>query len=501
MANESWLPWGRGTGKTVGAGAPWILHKVQVMPGSSGGLLGQSFNDIKSKILPPVFNGFGIYGLKLDVHYTFGKVPPENWKRPYTPVLDWKHVIAFPNGTVIHLISLHQQGSANSYSLQWIYGPEAKFFKPDQLRGEVFPILRGHVDKFGDSPWYGAKLFETDKLSPNIHWLLEKKKLHDEELVAAILYYQAEVNELQQRLTEVSESHAYKIKQEISDNTAVLNALRKECVYYGEASSYDNIANLSPEYFQNMKRSLTEYEFDIAILNKDPLRVEGGFYPDRKEEHLYMSDSDEDLYAPLAVSLDYQASISPMIVAQKNDRVIPGVETLNILNSLYVKHPKGLKDVVQMFHETYKHRPCKEVLYYFDHTAVGKDSVRLSYHMEVKGFFDALGWRVTLVNIGQAPYHQTKYNSINKFLRGEGKYLVRFHMERASSVLLSMDLSKIKKGSTFEKDKSTERDDKYPQEKSTHLSDAVDMLLWGVLEKELYPAGAGAGIIGRVGAS
>jgi len=53
---------------------------------------------------------------------------------------------------------------------------------------------------------------------------------------------------------------------------------------------------------------------------------------------------------------------------------------------------------------------------------------------------------------------------------------LRINADRCKDTFNSMALAKVKKSTTqeFEKDKSKERDIKYPQERATHLSDAVD---------------------------
>lgn len=498
MARTTWLCAGRGFGKTVGVTTPWTLHKVEAMPGSAGFLLGQSFSDLEAKILKPLFEGFSKMGHKKDIHYTYGIEPPKSWDRPIMPVIDWKRVIAFPNGTVCQLISLHQKGSANSNSFQWGLGPECKYFKQSQIQGEVMPTLRGNVEHFGNSPWYGSTLFETDKLGSNIHWILEKRKEHDEEVVAAIIFYQLQINELHKKLISVSESHAYKIREKINRLDIIAGALRRNLTMFAEGRAIDNIANLSPDFFTNMRKHLSAYEYSIAIDNEDPTTVEDGFYPDKDEDNLHNRPFDEDEYKPLAVAFDWQASITPLVCCQLNDRVIPGTKTLNFIRSMYVKYPKGIPTIVKEFCELYKSRPCKVVLFYYDHTAIGKQNERRTHNEEVIKAFQDNGWKVVPIYMGQAPLHETKFNRINYFLRGEGKYKVMFHIQRCEQLLLSMDLSEVKAGSTFEKDKTDEKNKNIPQELTTHFSDTADQLMIGILELGIYPE-SGRTVLGSVG--
>lgn len=495
MANEIWLLWARGTGKTVGVTAPWILHKVEVMPRSTGGLIVQTFKDGESKIINPLLESFEKMGHIKDIHYTYGKEPPKGWKRPLTPIIDWKQIVAFPNGTVIQMISLHNEGSANSKSFQWVCGPEAKYLNQAQLQTEVFPTLRGHKEVFGKCPWYMAKLFETDKHSPNIHWILKKREQHNKKVSEAVMYYQLELNRLRLKMTDVEERQAYRLKNKIEKITALLDQLRRNLVFVSEASALDNQDNLPDGYIENMKRSLTEYEFNVSIMNEDPTKSEHSFYPKRTADHLYYRNdrSDDDVYKPIAVALDWQALLTPLVSCQVNDKVIPGVQSLNFLQSLYVKDPEGIPDVIKLFCKFHELRPCKQVILFYDHTAVAKRNTAKSYYREAESAFKKNGWHVHLMNLGQTPYHEVKFHKINNHLDGQGVLPIRFNMEGCKSLLLSMDITGIKPGSAYEKDKSKEKDKNFPQELATHFSDTFDVLAYAICEQNKYPMSTGEG--------
>ena len=490
MPKEMWILAGRGSGKTTGVTAPWAKHKVDVMPRSSGAIVGQSFNDIETKILEPLFEGWLMMGLEKDVHFVYGKRPPDHWKKSYVAVTNYDHWICFPNGSNIELISLHLAGSANGKSRHWLFGPEIKFFNPTRLRQEVFPILRGWKKHFAGCPWGGAKLFETDKFGPNIEWLLEKRKLHNEQIISAIIFFQLQMNELAIEIGNCSKSHSYKLLEKYKAIEARVSKLRSTAVYVGEFSALDNIMNLGESYFFDRKQDLSDYEYRIAILNEDPTKAEKGFYPDRKEEHLYRKAEDDDVLKPLGIALDYQASISPLVSCQINDRVIPGQMTLNFLDSMYVKQPQGLDDVIDLFCLKHRHRPCKVVYYYHDQTAIGDRNQHKCYRDEVKKRFEDNGWRVVLMYTGAAPNHDLKYNFIKKYLQNKEPvpYMIRFNQENCAALLLSMDMSGTKeteKGTRKDKDKEKDKD--FPQEKTTHFSDVFDMLVDGILVKGKYP--------------
>ena len=70
----------------------------------------------------------------------------------------------------------------------------------------------------------------------------------------------------------------------------------------------------------------------------------------------------------------YVQSKPQLVVFQVNDRVIPGTMSLNFVNAFYTLEPEGRRQAVDKFCDYYSDRPCKEVYYFYDHTAVGKQN-------------------------------------------------------------------------------------------------------------------------------
>jgi hypothetical protein len=172
------------------------------------------------------------------------------------------------------------------------------------------------------------------------------------------------------------------------------------------------------------------------------------------------------------------------------NELVEGFKTLNFIDAMYVKHPQGLKNVIENFCLKYAHRLNKHVLYFYDHTAVAKRNGQVSFCKEVMQHFLDNGWAVSLIYMGQAPLQDVKYRKMQHYLKNTEQYpyQVRIHEERCATMILSMDQTGTKeteKGT--KKDKSKETDMTFPQEQATHFSDAFDMAIWAVLEKNLYP--------------
>lgn len=179
-ANETYFLAARGTWKTTNIIAFYILHKVYQMPGSSGVIVGLSFEHLGDNTIPPLLHSWAENGILHGEDYVYALKPPDEWDKPHLGVINGKydHCITFKNGTVIHLVSLKKKASANGISAQWGVFDEAKFMKEKNLVDEIFPIFRGNEKHFQHMHCYLSKLFATDKLADpvKIKWLLKKKE-------------------------------------------------------------------------------------------------------------------------------------------------------------------------------------------------------------------------------------------------------------------------------------------------------------------------------------
>ena len=81
--------------------------------------------------LPAICKALAEWGYIQGIHYVVGHKAPESmgFGKPVRPVLadGWNNAFHFWNGTVMVILSFNQGMSANSMSLDWVIGPEAKF--------------------------------------------------------------------------------------------------------------------------------------------------------------------------------------------------------------------------------------------------------------------------------------------------------------------------------------------------------------------------------------
>ena len=126
--------------------------------------------------------------------------------------------------------------------------------------------------------------------------------------------------------------------------------------------------------------------------------------------------------------------------------------------------------------------------YHYDHTAIGTYPNPVSFAKELGNALRAKGWTVIERYMGHAPGHGDKYEFMDKLLGGSDNRLpsLLINRENCEYLITSMENAPMRLGTRgFEKDKSSERDKKTPQEEATHFSDAFDMLAWGELNSNI----------------
>lgn len=491
--------WGRGTGKSEGVIAPWLADKVFQMPRSKGIIIGPTFQHLLVNTLPPVIEMWKRMGYHRDIHYFIGKYPPKswNWPMPYNAPLSPKHAIFWFNGSCQVLVSQDRVSNSAGPSVDYIAGDEAKHLNFEKLQ-ETFQTNRGNRQYYGKLSQHHSILFCTDMpTSPKTQWILDYEKLHDEEKVQLILGIQKEIIELTSKLPFAKKTPAKKIRTQINQYNEVINEIRKELVYFSEFSTLENLEVVGENFIREQKRNLPPLKYRASILNERVKKEEGMFYPMLDEDtHYYTSfkyqrideigydfskvkrydyhqDADVDPNAPLDISLDYNAVINSLVVSQE----------ANTINFLFVKSPKMLKDVVKKFCEYYKDHPTKEVNYYYDHTAIGRNAMMGDYTFsdQVIDILHENKWEVNEIYIGQAPGYEVRYEMFNNALRGVPELpMPKFNRHNCSSLLISMENTMTRQGkSGFEIDKRSERDPNIQPEHATHAQEAWSTWFYG----------------------
>lgn len=493
-ANTTVLLWGRGTGKTVGGIAPWMVDVAGELPGALVAVPGISHEFLTKNIIPKICIGLHMLGFKQDVDYVVGKKPPEHWpKSVYGTKLKWEKTLVWKTGTVFHQLSMREKGDANAFDFQAMLCDEAKYLDPNQLEDEVIPTLRGWAEKFEQSPMYQARLYATDKLYDylQIQWLFNFRKKVNHTHVKDILDNEVLISQLHQSLPDANAGQTLQINRTIQKLTNQSNQLRKNLVYVSEASAIDNIDNLGAKWLLHKKESMSKYKFDVAITNEDPVHSETKFYNALSDYNFYPQlypNFDFDISKPLIIALDYQHSVAPIMVAQVNNKVNNRAQ-LNYINEFDTVYPHGIPEALKMLADYYKPLGVKRVYYVYDQTAKGKRAGADTLYKIVIKTLKKLGIHTKEIYMGDTPDHFDKYVQINEAI-AENKWLpIGLNASRIVNARQSLfgAGTKVSNGIT-KKDKELENANKYPsvdQRHTTHYSDVFDQIEWAVIEQKL----------------
>lgn len=180
-AHDEYFICSRGTGKSEGVDARFILQCVWEMPGSLGAMLSPTYSKAWNNTLPAICHALSTWGYRAGVHYVVGRKAPSElgFAQPKRPMFSeaWHNAIHFWNGTVMLILSFNQSMSANSMSLDWVIGPEAKFLDYDKIKTEVNPANRGNNQYFGHCTHHHSVCYTTDMpTSKSGRWILDKEE-------------------------------------------------------------------------------------------------------------------------------------------------------------------------------------------------------------------------------------------------------------------------------------------------------------------------------------
>lgn len=511
-AKEEYGVWGRATGKTQGPIAYRTILIANAMPRGSTGLVGTTYLQLLDRTLPPLIKSWERFGYQINVHFWVRRYPPKELGIPTAiyPALTPEHAIFWWNGHVFHLISQDRPGLANGKNLDAIVCDEARFLNHDRYMDDIAPTNRGNREVFGHLAYHHAVTMFTDMpTDAKGKWIFEKEQQMDPVKITSIVNLQLSANQIETELSFKTLSAGRKtyLLRKASQYARALNELRRDSVFYSEASSLDNIEILGAEQIKQWRRELARPVFEASILNKRVIHTENGFYHLLDIDHHTYDDldyvfieglgiatdgnlndcrKDRDLVKakPLEIALDYNASINSMVIGQENDQWFRVIKSMFVTN----KQKKVLVDLIDEFCGYYASHGCHEVFYYYDHTAVSTDSTRLKSLADIVcDRLRANGWVVFPRYIGQQPRHDTRYRMWEAVLKeGDARFKpVRFNRENCKNLLTSMQLAGVRIGKNgFEKDKRSEANKLIPQEDATHLSDAMDTLYIGKFQHQ-----------------
>lgn len=504
---EEYGVWGRGTGKTQGPIAHRTILGANAMPRGATGIIGFSYAQLLDRTLPPLMKAWEKMGYYENVHYWVRKRPPEKLgvPAPIYKVLTPEHSIFWWNGHVFHMISQDRPGLANGKTLDALVADEARFMNHARYMDDIAPINRGNKEIFGSFGLHHMITMYTDMpTDPKGKWILDKRDQMDEGIVKNIINLQIHANDLKIKFKESQDPNSKKYYyRKIRECEGVLNELRRDAVFYSEASSLDNIQILGEDQIRQWRREMLYPVFQASILNERVITVENGFYHLLDTDfHCYSGNDyayidslgiylpegslndcrkDGDIVKglPIDISLDYNSKIKSLVCGQETK------SAYRMLKSMFVKREqqKILDDLIDEFCAYYKYHDTHHVIFYFDHTALVTDATRLDTLADiVTSRLQYNNWTVSRVYIGKQPRHETRYRMWENVLkeRDDRFVRVRFNRENCDSLITSMQQTRVRVGKNgFEKDKRDEQNSSVKPEDAPHLGDAADTLYIG----------------------
>ena len=503
--------WGRRTGKTEGPGGAFTARRVHDMPRANGILIGTTYEQLLTRTIPPLVAAWERLGYYQDVHYWVRKQPPAHLKIPkaYRTPLKYDNYIQWYNGSGMYLVSQDRPGSINGIASQWLYGDEAKFLNVDRLHEEAMITLSGLRDKFGELPHYLSTCFMSDMPTSNKgSWMFDYEPQSEADVCEQVFKLALEESRLRELLPSLNTAKQRLVLRELTKIQQYLALLRKDLVHYSEASTFDNIHVLGLDVFKRFKRDLPESTFESSVMNRRVVQVENGFYSSLDEDiHGYDSfdythidqldmsyvksieqdsrwDGDVDPNRPLDIGGDYNNIFNSLCVGQPHGR-----REYRLVHSMFVDGPLLLDDLVKAFCKYYKPHKAKHVRYFYDHTAIARSASSNESNADiVTRILKENGWTVNRIYIGQATRHYARFLMWGQMLRELDPKLPRYRFNRtkARQWMISAQNAKTKRvGEEWKKDKDGEKvingKPVMPPREATHLSEAADMLMVGVI--------------------
>lgn len=492
--------------------ADFTVENIYAMPRANGFLAGVSYQQLLTRTLPPLITAWEErYHLKENKHFWLRKYADAKLQLPkaFRHPVDPSTYIPWHNGSGIYLVSQDRPGSINSVRTQWGAADEARFLDKKKFDDEVIPTMAGLEAMYGHLWNYLSLLFCSDMpKNTKGRWLLEYKKFMDKTTIESIMNVHRQLQDLIDKFLDASDSTKKKMRPMLQELYSMLNELKRETVYYSTANILDNIDALGLGPLRHFKRALSDLDFQVSIMNKEIFKIENGFYSLLDENvHGYTMlnesfvdqldidlheppvpdcrwENDRDDTAPLNIGCDYNNKINCVVTVQE----FP--DEVRMLSSLYVDGELLLRDCIKAWHNYYKHHESREVIYWYDSTAVGGNAdTDVSFSDIWTAGLTDLGWDVQRMDIGQPGSHHSRHHFWKLLFSGKDKRLPQFRYNKTSAKVWEVSAQQagiIRIGEKVKKDKSSEKPDSgIPPHEATHMSEAADVVIWGMLRPRI----------------
>lgn len=522
---------GRGMAKTSGIHAWDQRKKALEMPGSKGLFVHETYQQALTQTVPSLIGGLRRLGIIEGIHFVIGKADKKlGFKQPIEPPQGgWENIFHFRTGRILQIISLEVKGAAIGINSDDISGDEVKQWNRERYELQILPTMRANESLFGHlTCHWSVRLTTSMPDAVEGKWLLKMAddaidpKRPNGKKLQLIEHYLYDKVRLLGDMKDATKTQQQRIMRDVNRIEKKIAPLRFGTLYVNEASSLDNLSVLTERYIRRMYKLMDPQTFRNEILNERPKTVDKCFYPDIDiEKHTYphafnnnyleglnwdfkkakqqtcLQDEDCKPTEPLHFCIDWGTNINACTVGHHNktaDRHI-----MNPINSLFVKWPKGIDDLVDLICEYYRPHHNKD---YFLHHDPKTGWERRPNNKMFPTFADQFmsgmakkGWNCVGITPkgSEMPTHATRYALWKRVLGGRepGYPTLMANKTKCNLTLNSMlntpvveDHRGISKGKKSEDPKNG-----IDPEDATHFGDTMDIWLIDILRGVLRPQG------------
>lgn len=526
--NKLFVIAGRALGKTSQVTSRRILRVADEMPREVSIISHKSFVALFTNVIPTILETFRSEVTMPDgstrtqliegLDYVVGeKDLPKHFQSPRYPLLYPERSIVFANGHVLQAVSIDRAESIAGRSVVHAFLEEMKYSDGEKVRTRIIPAIRtsriGMGSEAHKSHLHGGITGVTDMGRVSLgefNWYQDYEKETDPQLIADIVTLSLEINKAQYN---VYMGHNVAAAQnKIRKYLPLLRRLQKSATLYVRASTFANRDVLGLEYFKTQREILAMSEFlssicSIGDRNRDNLFFD--LWDEQKHtyddsykysvidklnlkeafritaEHLKYYQPNEKLL------LGYDPGSFSSVVAAQVDR---GANTLRIQKEFFVYPPEDAADLAAQINAYYgSAAKLRQIDLYYDRAGNKKnkqyekdaetDAKRLKKELE------NYGWRVRLMNLGQATiFHWQHYRLWRRLLAENERSVPRIRIdsnECQNLVSAMYCCKKIPGSSPVELDKKPEKTVPIQLQAglTPQIPSAMTYLVWGLYEK------------------
>lgn len=150
---------------------------------------------------------------------------------------------------------------------------------------------------------------------------------------------------------------------------------------------------------------------------------------------------------------------------------------LNVLKSFYVKFDRKIPELIDDFCRYYGYHRNKTVIFYYDSTAIGSNYAvnDRDFLYVIRECFEAHGWTVEPVYLGNPMRHDEKYLLINQGFAGRNRLIPYINRQNNDDLILALQTAGVMRGRDgFRKDKSGEKREESEEDRLEHRTDGTD---------------------------